>query len=282
MIMDIQVVKREFESKLRGLLVKLESSISTSKQWNIKGFIDMYQTIFTISSDTKVISKVMELQMYPMLQEFADDNGYDLVLPDKQNWYPDMTFVKQDDKKIIIAVDIKTSYRDDKDENFCNGFTLGSHGKYFQDRSSKKNIQFPYEQYIAHYCLGVIYSRGHNSDERQKYHISDLPNISSVIRELTFFLQEKWKIASDTPGSGNTAHIGSITYIPDILSGNGMFVNLGEEIFDDYWINYRKIEVFVTHKGKRKKVKVKSLKEYAKYRKIESTQINPKKTKKTV
>lgn len=32
-----------------------------------------------------------------------------------------------------------------------------------------------------------------------------------------------------------TANMGSIDYIPDILSGNGVFVYFGEKVFDDYW-----------------------------------------------
>ena len=40
-------------------------------------------------------------------------------------------------------------------------------------------------------------------------------------------------IASDSQGSGNTANIGSIVRIEDILSGNGVFKNLGEEWFDE-------------------------------------------------
>ena len=40
--------------------------------------------------------------------------------------------------------------------------------------------------------------------------------ITSVIRDFRFFVAEKWRIASAKGGSGNTANIGSITYIPVI------------------------------------------------------------------
>ncbi len=53
--------------------------------------------------------------------------------------------------------------------------------------------------------------------------------------------QEKWKIASNKSGSGNTTNIGSITYIADILQGRGIFAKLGEEWFNEYWQNYGKI-----------------------------------------
>lgn len=62
----------------------------------------------------------------------------------------------------------------------------------------------------------------------------------------------RWAM-SDKSGSGNTANIGSIHYIPDILAGNGMFRNLGELWFDDYWMNYGVITI--TNKdGKTKKI----------------------------
>jgi hypothetical protein len=40
---------------------------------------------------------------------------------------------------------------------------------------------------------------------------------------LTFFIAEKWKIAIDKGGSGNTVNIGIIIDIEDIKNDNGMF-----------------------------------------------------------
>jgi hypothetical protein len=48
---------------------------------------------------------------------------------------------------------------------------------------------------------------------------------------------EKWRLASDKQGSGNTANIGSITFIRDILADNSLFARLEEEWFDEYWMN---------------------------------------------
>ena len=64
---------------------------------------------------------------------------------------------------------------------------------------------------------------------------------------------EKWQIASDKSGSGNTANIGSINYIPDILAGNGMFRKLGEVWFDEYWMNYGVITI-TDQDGKTRKI----------------------------
>jgi hypothetical protein len=138
---------------------------------------------------------------------------------------------------------LKTTYRLENNPAFCNGFTLGSHGEYFTNQNSTKNIQFPYNQYLGHYCLGILYSRKALTylEEATVYAKSDLQKIPSVIVEFEFFAQEKWRIASDKSGSGNTANIGSIIYISDILQGNGIFANLGEEWFNEFWQNYGKI-----------------------------------------
>lgn len=51
-------------------------------------------------------------------------------------------------------------------------------------------------------------------------------------------MQEKWRIASDKTGSGNTKNIGSIKNIDDLVNGNGSFAPQGEQVFDHYWMNY--------------------------------------------
>jgi len=45
------------------------------------------------------------------------------------------------------------------------------------------------------------------------YGLKDLTNYPARSREVDVFVQEKWKIAGDTPGSGNTTNIGSISGI---------------------------------------------------------------------
>lgn len=239
-------VKQEFEKSLRQFVESLQTHISDeSGKWSIKGFIDTYQNIYTISADTKIVSKILEIHIFPLLLEFAKINRYKIVLAEHQNYYPDISFVSMSDENIRFAVDFKTTYRNPTKPHLCNGFTLGSHGAYFTDRSSTKNIQFPYSSYLGHYCLGIIYDRTSFSDidETKKYTLAQLQAITSVIGNFQFFLTEKWKIASDKSGSGNTANIGGINNIEDIINGNGMFSLLGESWFDDYWINYRKIQV---------------------------------------
>jgi len=269
-------IKQQFKKQLKGFVEKLQNHISTEDgQWTVKGFIDVYKTVYTISSDTKIISKILEIHLFPKIMEFAKKYGYKIVLAEYQNYYPDISFVKSDDENIKFALDFKTTYRNPEKPYLCNGFTLGSHGKYFEDRASTKNIQFPYGSYSGHFCLGIIYSRvyGSNIDETKSYKIDKLCSISSVVRDFQFFVAEKWKIASDKSGSGNTANIGSINRIDDIINGNGMFSRLGESWFDDYWMNYKKITI---PDGKGGTKKISTLKEFVEYRKGDVSLIIPK------
>ncbi len=194
---------------------------------------------------------------------------------------------------------MKTTYRDPNFTDHVNGFTLGSHGSYFRNRTSKKNIQYPYSEYSGHFCLGIIYTRtdGQNIEETEIFSVKELDSvygtpthkigsrkvttvenlksISSVIKDFQFFVAEKWEIASDSQGSGNTANIGSITYIPDILKGNGIFSKLGEDWFDEYWMNYKIAKI----KKSGKSIPITNVKDFVKFRSGDVSLINPKVTK---
>ncbi len=254
--------KADFKNKLDKFTAKLEKYVSTDNgDWSVKGFIDVYKNIYTISSDTKIVSKILEIHIFPLILQFADEIGYKILLTEHQNYYPDLTFINKDNEDVKFAVDLKTTYRK---KSGISSFTLGSHGNYFKERDKKKNIQFPYNQYSGHYCLGVIYTRADiNADdpsdteifqvqelqeeyetpnrkvgEREVTTVEHLKSITSVIKDFDFFAAEKWKIASDKQGSGNTANIGSTLSIDDLRSENGVFSQLGEEWFDEYWINF--------------------------------------------
>ena len=257
--------KADFERDLKDFVATLREGVSTPEgEWTIKGFIDVFKNVYTISGDTKIVSKILEIHLFPMLLKFAEDKGYKLVLADHQNYYPDMTFVSCDDESRKFALDLKTTYRIPNNPENCNGFTIGSHGQYFIDRNSRKNIQFPYSEYSGHFCLGVLYDRVAKGDldETRKYALEDLESITSVISNMQFFVAEKWKIASDRSGSGNTANIGSIRHIEDLLAGRGVFSELGEHWFDDYWMNYGKITVPTGDGGTKKITGIESFVEY--------------------
>ena len=110
-------------------------------------------------------------------------------------------------------------------------------------------------------------------DETEVRDLSSLTSITSVIADLLFFVEEKWRIASDRSGSGNTANIGSINYIPDVLSGNGAFAKLGEEIFDEYWINQGVLQV-PDPKNPSKFKKLTKLSEFLEFKGMDTSLIN--------
>lgn len=209
-----------------------------SKDWIIKGFIDVDKNVYTITNDTKVVSKIIEILLIPKLFLFAEKNGLELKLPTKQNYYPDLTF--KDSEGNLFAVDFKTSYY--KNDMKVNGLTLGSYWGYFRNRTQKMNTDYPYGEYKCHLVLGVLYRQNEaKSDEKKVYSADDLSAIKSVINTFIFFVQPKWKIAADIPGSGNTRNIGGITDIRKLVAGEGpfsVFGDDGEKIFDDYWMNY--------------------------------------------
>lgn len=227
---------KNFKKKLTKEIDSFLAAIATdSGEWIVKGFIDVYKNIYTISVDTKVISKIIELMLFPFLGSFAEKYKYDIVPSEHQNHYPDMSFVAKDGTK--IAFDLKSTYR--TSANRVNGFTLGAFTGYFRDQKSSKNITFPYSEYSSHLVLGVVYNRSkETTDERKTYKISDLKKITSVIRDFEFIIQEKWEIAGEKPGSGNTKNIGSCKKLSELRKGNGPFAEHGEEVFNDYWMNF--------------------------------------------
>ena len=256
-----KMTKDIFLQNLQQRLESFEKAISTNeKDWIIKGFIDIYKNIYTISIDTKIISKVLELLLFPFLQQFEEENELELELSPQQNFYPDLTFIDKRKQK-LFALDIKTTYRIDKEK--VNGMTLGAFTGYFRNRESCKNISFPYCHYSGHFVLGIIYSQYNKRiDERKIYRLNDLDNIPSVIHDFKFFAQPKYKIASGRPGSGNTKNIGSVINIKDLIEGKGPFSLLGEEIFDDYWMYYLTADMAKSLEVKRPYTNLKEYREY--------------------
>lgn len=272
--MEYDKEKAAFSKSLKNFANTLSTKIAENDEWTIRGFVDIFRNVYTISTDTKIVSKVLELHLFPHFLAFAEEIGYRIELASHQNWYPDLTFISKENPQIKFAVDLKTTYRDEEYPGFCNGFTLGSHGTYFTDRTSTKNIQYPYQSYIGHFCVGIIYSRTEldRFEETKRYSVEEIETIPAVIKNFLFFAEEKWKIASDKSGSGNTANIGSIQNIDDILAGNGVFAKAGEELFDDYWANFGKMEVPDLN-GRRKKLS--SFSDYLRYRGLSSDLNNP-------
>lgn len=76
-----------FLSSLQAKTNDLANKVSTRQgDWIIKGFVDVMRNLYTLSNDTKVISKVMEILILPELAYFTEENNYKLArsTPNKQ------------------------------------------------------------------------------------------------------------------------------------------------------------------------------------------------------
>jgi hypothetical protein len=77
--------RKELKSNFLELIQKEVANFnqavaSDNGDWVVKGFIDIAKNIYTISVDTKVISKIMELLIFPDLCKFAVSNNFKLLL----------------------------------------------------------------------------------------------------------------------------------------------------------------------------------------------------------
>lgn len=201
--------------------------------WEVSGLVSLNGNIYSLGSDSKLIGRIFELILYGVLQEIADENGYILQPSNQQTVYPDFTLMKNKEDNRKIAVDIKTTYRSFRKDGKPSyySFTLGSYASFI--RNGTKNIMFPYNQYEKHYIIGCIYTRNAQATEGQIYTLQELSKISVPYKEVEIFVQEKYKIAGDKPGSGNTENIGSYktNKIDYLIHGEGPFSVLGIETF---------------------------------------------------
>lgn len=205
------------------------------KDWILSGFINPDKDIFTFGNDSKIIGRLFEVLAFDSLNKSAQELGYILGESEKQTVYPDFYFKKPNGR--LIGIDIKTTYR--RSENSRFGFTGGSFTSFM--RNGTKNIHGNYDDYDAHYILGIVYTREENPTIG-KVSINDLDKIIPAYKNVDFFIQEKYRICGESKGSGNTDNIGTISSnkLEPFIFGAGPFSFLGPEVFHDYWVNYPK------------------------------------------
>lgn len=221
----------DFKEEFTMLLTAYEAD------YNICGAISTEGKIYPFGSDTKVLSTIFELFSRPIIQQFADENDYEVIEPQKQNHYPDFTLQKNSDDKEKIAIDVKTTYRTSSAGKFS--YTLGGYTSFI--RSNTKNIVFPFSEYKEHWVMGYVYTRlaSKKSAAHHIYTCDEISEIELPYDDVEAFFQEKWKISGDKAGSGNTTNIGSISgTIEDFRSGNTPFSS--EKEFLEYWQNYER------------------------------------------
>lgn len=228
-------IKNEFDSLMAD----------NHDNYNVVGAISSKKTIFPLGSDTKVLSSIFELFSRPLILDFAERNGFQVVEPAQQNHYPDFTLQVNSDDRNKIAIDVKTTYVNTDDEKFK--FTLGGYTSFI--RNNTKNIVFPFDHYGQHWVMGYVYTRValKKAAALRAYQLHEIKDIQLPYRNVRTFFQEKWRISGDKAGSGNTNNIGSICgRIDDFDKGRGVFASESE--FLDYWRNYEPKEIDRAHK----------------------------------
>lgn len=228
-----------------------------SHQFKVCGFVNQSGDVYPLGSDTKVLSTVFELICRPVIVSVAKMLDYEVVEPEVQNHYPDFSLVRSvvnSDfnppgpkfplersrfEKPKIAIDVKTTYRG-RSEKF--NYTLGGYTSFIRQGNESKNIVFPFPDYVKHYIIGFIYSRVIPKKTVPFQFIYSKENLALIplpIENIDFFVQEKWRIAGDRAGSGNTTNIGSITAtLDDFRNGRGPFHS--EDEFLEYWRGYKR------------------------------------------
>ena len=215
-----------------------EKMLAETPSFEIVGILSDDDKVYSLGTDTKVLSTVFELIVRPLMFQVARENGFIVREPSKQNFYPDFTLMRHELDTQRIAVDVKTSYRRFNTSGGWNtGFTLGSYTSFM--RSNTKNIVFPYDEYAKHYIIGFIYTRTELGDP-DIFALEERGRAVRPFSDVEWFIQEKQRISGERPGSGNTANIGSIvaSSSEEFAAGNGPFAKVSEAVFLDYWRNY--------------------------------------------
>ena len=202
------------------------------------GILDSSDNIYTLGTDSKIIGRIFEMFTQPILEDIAAKHNMILETPSSQTVYPDFILSPKDETKHKIAIDVKTTYRKNKRDKFS--YTLGSYGSYM--RNNLKNIEYSYDSYDYHVVIGFVYYRNDSAQNSKRYDYSNRADIKFPFYGVEYFIQEKYKIAGEKPGSGNTENIGSFptNNIDDLINGNGPFSSFGKDIFDIYWEYYPK------------------------------------------
>lgn len=91
----MQETALDFKEKLKNFAAHLQTYVSApAGDWKIRGVIDILKNIYSISNDTKIISKILEIHIFPALLNFARENKYQMEIASRQNYYPDITFME--------------------------------------------------------------------------------------------------------------------------------------------------------------------------------------------
>lgn len=78
-----------FLQQLRQIVPQLEAQLNTpSGDWAALGVIDIRHTVYPLSQDTKLTSKIIELMILPILKDFASKQHCSFQVAPQQNYTP--------------------------------------------------------------------------------------------------------------------------------------------------------------------------------------------------
>lgn len=212
--------------------------------WEVIGFLSANQHVYPFTTDTKVLSSVFEAICSPLVNDIAGERGYILERPSEQNVYPDFTLSPVASDVQRIAIDVKTTYRSFNRNGDLQplSFTLGSYTSFLRTPGAAKNIHYPYSEYAGHWIIGFVYTRTIIEEPPEPYYaLHEIDTLLHPYHNVEYFVQEKYKIAGEKPGSGNTTNIGSFKSrdIEDFRQGRGPFAQLGKDVCDQYWRHFK-------------------------------------------
>ncbi len=191
--------------------------------WNFVGILDTEKKLHPIPKNIQ-IQALFEYLALKRLEQLAKKLKCKIIEASSTREYPDATIEggKLGDRK--IAIDIKTTRR--INPNRISGFTIGSYAGYFRNPNRKRpGCRIPYADFTKHWIAGFIYDWDKNADTLH------------MVSNVELIVQEKWRIASKSTGTGTTTAIGSIKDINRIKNGEGDFNS--EEEFLHFWRNKR-------------------------------------------
>lgn len=210
-----------------------------SLEWGLVGILTKHSKVYTLSFDSKILSGIFEIFCEPIIVRIAEKNGMRLE-KSAQTAYPDFTLYSVSKPNKKIAVEVKSTYRKfNKDGSVKKfRFTLGSYRSFLRDPKGRRGILYPYSDYIEHWVIGFLYTRNPECQVTEIRQVIEASQLQTPFNDIEFFVQEKYKIAGKTQGSGNTTNIGSISSnkIDDFKKGELGFSS--KEEFDNYWRNY--------------------------------------------
>lgn len=191
-------------------------------RWKMKGILDEEGKIHPIPPIPQVISGIFEALGKEKIIPLAREEYKCKIIEGGSREYPDLVLYKGKLGRRMIAIDIKTARRNPNNPDRCSRMSLGSCAGYFLHPDKKKaGCVFPYGVFTEHWVIGFIYSWNGKSDSLH------------MVSNIEVLVQPKWKIASNSTATGDTAAIGSVNIISKLKAGKGEFSSEGD--FEKYW-----------------------------------------------